>query len=95
MGTLVSESREPDDISGALLHLRLSGDEQGRIRFGSLEYTPTYIWRQTVEGKTQYRVVCSADPAPEGMEEKQRQYMTNALNRIEKTLQDSPVSLRQ
>lgn len=95
MGSLVTESREAYDISGTLLHLRIVGDEQGHVRFAAVEYTPTYIWKQTVDGKMQYRVVCSADPAPAGMDEKQRQYMANALNRVQKTLHESPVSLRQ
>ena len=95
MGSLVTESREAYDISGVLLHLRIVGDEQGHVRFSAVEYTPTYIWKQAVDGRMQYRVICSADPAPEGMDDKQRQYMANALNRIQKTLQDSPVVLRQ
>lgn len=96
MGTLVTENRNDGyAISGVLLHLHISGDEQGRIRFGSAEYTPTYIWCQRDGGKTSFRVVCSADPAPEGMDDRQKTYMQNAYNRIRETLQNCPVSMRQ
>ena len=93
LGTLLTESREGYDISGALLHLKIDVDAQG-VRVSSAQYTPTYIWRQSAEGKYRYRVVCSADPAPEDMSAQQREVMQRALNRIQTTLKDSPVSLR-
>ena len=95
LGTLLTESREGFDISGMLLHVSLRSDSQGMTHFDSVEYTPTYIWRQTVDGKMQYRVVCSADPAPEGMSEQQREVMARALNRIQTAMQGCPVRQRQ
>ena len=95
LGTLLSESREGYDISGILLHLNITCDEQGQVRVDSAEYTPTYIWRQTVDKKIQYRVVCSADPAPDNMSDQQKEVMSRALNRIQNTLKDSPVSQRR
>ena len=95
LGTLLSESREGYDISGILLHLNITCDEQGQVRVDSAEYTPTYIWRQTVDRKIQYRLVCSADPAPDGMNDQQKEVMSRALNRIQNTLKDSPVTQRR
>lgn len=94
LGTLLTESREGYDISGILLHVNMTVDERGRLHFNSVEYTPTYIWRQTVGGSLQYRIVCSADPAPEGMSDRQKDVMKNALKRIQNTLQSSPVNCR-
>ena len=93
MGTLLSESREGYDISGMLLHLTVSIDK-GRMSYDSVTYTPTYIWRQKINNKMQYRVVCASDPAPKAMDAKQREYMGNALKRIRNTLKNSPVEQR-
>ena len=95
LGTLVTESRDGYDISGILLHLDITVDPQGTLHFDTIDYTPTYIWRQTVEGRTQFRVVCSASEAPEGMNADQQRYMQNALNRIQKTLNESPARQRK
>ena len=94
LGTLLTESREGYDISGALLHLRITCGSQGEVAFDSIEYTPTYIWRQSVGGKMQYRVVCSADAAPEDMDAKQREVMGRALVRVQNTLKDGPAAQR-
>ncbi len=94
LGTLLTESREGYDISGALLHLTVSCDSQGRVHFQTAEYTPTYIWRQSVNGAMRYRVVCSADPPPEEMSAQQREVMQRALNRVESILKGSPVARR-
>ena len=95
LGTLLSKSREAYDICGLLLHLGIRSDEQGMIHFESIEYTPTYIWRQTVSGKTQYRLLCSADPPPEGMSAQQKDVMQRALKRIQTTLKNSPIKERE
>lgn len=94
LGTLLTESREGYDISGILLHMNLRVDENGRAHFESIEYTPTYIWRQSIDGATQYRIVCSADPAPETMSDAQKDVMARALTRIQNTLKNSPVTQR-
>ena len=59
-----------------------------------MQYTPTYIWRQNIGGLWQYRVMCSADPAPQGMSDQQKEVMQRALNRIQTTLKNSPVTQR-
>ena len=94
LGSLLTESREGYDISGALLHLNITCDTQGRVTFDSVEYTPTYIWRQSVNGKMQYRVVCSSDPPPEGMDARQQEIMGRALTRIQNTFMGCPILQR-
>jgi len=94
LGTLLSESREAEAIAGILLHLNITVDSTGRVRFTAVEYTPTYIWRQTVDGQVRYRLVCSADPAPEGMSASQKGVMDRALSRIHSALANSPVTQR-
>ena len=94
LGTLLTESREPYDISGILLHLTVFSDEQGRMHFQNAEYTPTYIWRQEMNNKIQYGVVCSADPAPDEMSSQQKQVMQRALTRVQSILKNSPVAQR-
>ena len=94
MGTLLTESREPYDISGMLLNLRVTC-KGGQVHFESIQYTPTYIWRRSVKGKMQYRVLCSADPAPEGMDAKQKEIMARALKRVGNILKDGPAYQRE
>lgn len=94
LGTFLSESRDAYAISGILLHMNIRSDQNGRLHFESIEYTPTYIWRQKVNGRVQYRVVCSADPAPEDMSDQQRDVMGRALTRIQNILKDSPITQR-
>lgn len=94
MGTLLTESREGNDISGILLHLSVRINERGEVGFSSLEYTPTYVWRQNVNGKMMFRIVSSADAPPAGMNADQQRYLQNALTRVQRALQTSPVTLR-
>ncbi|MBR1584869.1 MAG: CapA family protein [Clostridia bacterium] len=94
MGTLLTESREGYDISGMLLHVSISCDQRGTVNFDSIEYTPTYIWRRSVNGKMQYRVVCSNDPAPKEMDGKQQEVMARALIRVNNAMRDGPALLR-
>jgi len=94
LGSLLTESRDGYDISGILLHLKITCQPQGGVIFHQVEYTPTYIWRQYEGEQWQYRVVCSAEEAPAGMEQKQQEVMGRALNRIQKTLEDSPAIQR-
>ena len=94
MGTLLTESREGYDISGMLLHLTVTCDPAG-VHFDTVEYTPTYIWRRSVNGRMQYSVVCSGDEAPSAMDQKQKEVMARALNRIRNTLKNSPVDMRK
>lgn len=94
LGTLLSESRDAGAIAGMLLHLDITVDGTGRVRFTNAEYTPTYMWRQSLNGKVCYRLVCSADAAPEGMSAQQSGVMGRALERIQSALADSPLTQR-
>lgn len=94
LGTLLTESRDGYDISGMLLNLTVTCDG-AETRFDSITYTPTYVWRQSVNGKIQYRVVCSADAAPADMDAKQQDVMDRALKRVQTILKDSPAAMRQ
>ena len=76
-----------------LLQLQISWDGQN-ISFGQVSYTPTYIWRQKVDGAYQYRVVASDQSAPNGMSEEQQGYMAKALRTIQNALADSPITIR-
>ncbi len=83
MGTLLCESREVYDITGMLLHVRLSYHTgTGRITFLSTEYTPTYIWRQVNGNSTIFRVLNAAALPPEGMSQRQIEVMQRSLGRI-------------
>lgn len=92
LGTLLDESRDAYDISGALLHITLEKQENQGTAAVSLAYTPTYIWRQTVNGKMQYKVVISDEEPPEGMNEKQIEIMGRALERV-RSIWDSGLSI--
>lgn len=94
MGTLLSESREGYDISGLLLHLKITC-ENGLALFETIDYSPTYIWRYSANGKTHYRVVCSSENPPEGMDARQKEVMARALNRIQNAMKDGPAEQRK
>ena len=95
MGTLLSESRDAGAIAGMLLHLSVTVNGAGKVRFTSVEYTPTYVWRQSMGGRMQYRLVCSADPAPEGMDAKQTGVMSRALARVREAMMGCPAEERK
>ena len=80
---------------GMLLHLSVTVNGAGKVRFTSVEYTPTYVWRQSMGGRMQYRLVCSADPAPEGMDAKQTGVMTRALSRVREAMKGCPAEERK
>ena len=89
LGKLLTESREGYDISGMLLHVTLDSDGSGRSTVSELSYTPTYIWRQNIGGKYQYRIVNSREAPPEGMNQNQIEVMGRALERVRDTLGDN------
>ena len=94
VGTLLSESREANAIAGMLLHLQITCNEKGHVTFQSIEYTPTYIWKQTTSGRTAYRVIASHQSPPSEMDQNQREVMSRALQRVQETLANSPVYMR-
>lgn len=94
LGSLVTGGRNDGNVAGMLLQLKVSFDGTA-ISFERVNYTPTYIWRYKQEGKYQYRVVPSDLTPPDGMSEDQIGYMEKALKNIQKTLDGSPVTLRE
>ena len=88
MGTLLSASRANREVvSGMLLHLTLSYDMQRRaLSIASVQYTPTYCWGQKTDALYKYRVLCSAEEAPNAMIQKQREIMGRALKLIQDTM---------
>lgn len=93
LGSLLNESRKDGNVAAMLLHLQISWDGSN-ISFYQVSYTPTYIWRQKLDGQYQYRVVASNQDAPAGMSDEQAGYMRKARQRIETLLADSPVTER-
>jgi len=87
LGTLLCEDRDTREVvSGALLHLRLAYDPvQNDVIISHVEYSPTYAWRQEEKGVNKYRVLLSAQPAPEGMIQRQREIMGRSLALIQTT----------
>ncbi len=94
LGTLLCESREGYDISGLLLHIRITL-ENGLAHYEGIDYSPTYIWRYSANGKPHYRVVCSAENPPEGMDARQKEVMARALNRILNAMKEGPAEQRK
>lgn len=88
LGSLLTESREAYDISGALVHIRVKAQGSGAVTTG-LSYTPTYIWKQQIGGQDQYRVVQSNQAAPAQMNDAQRGVMSRSLLRTQENLHDS------
>ena len=88
MGTLLSASRANREVvSGMLLHLTLTYDMQRRaLSIASVQYTPTYCWGQKTDALYKYRVLCSAEEAPNDMIQKQREIMGRALKLIQDTM---------
>ena len=88
MGTLLSASRANREVvSGMLLHLTLTYDMQRRaLSIASVQYTPTYCWGQKTDTLYKYRVLCSAEEAPDDMIQKQREIMGRALKLIQDTM---------
>lgn len=90
LGSLLNESRKDGNVAAILLHLQISWDGSN-VSFYQVSYTPTYIWRQKLDGQYQYRVVASNQDAPAGMSDDQAGYMRKARQRMETLLADSPV----
>lgn len=85
MGTLLSESREGNDLAGALVHVNISGKGNG-VQIGELSYTPTYIWKQRFGGADVYQVIDSSKDAPEKMSSAQRDVMKRCKTRTDNSL---------
>lgn len=88
LGSLLTESREAYDIAGAMVHVKLK--QQGNaLTIQHLSYTPTYIWKQTVDGKDRYRLLQSNLPLPSEMNENQRGVIQRSLQRTHESLKET------
>jgi len=94
LGNLLESDRsDRDAISGALLHINMTynlGTDQ--LSFDSLTYTPTYVWRGKIDGKTAYRVLRSNAEPPEFVDSDQRNVMGRCLTLVRNALASSPVT---
>lgn len=84
IGSLLTESRDGYDLSGALVHISLQAQGNG-VRFIGLSYEPTYIWKQYMNGTDQYRVVLNG-LAPSGMNDNQKSVMERCKTRTDESL---------
>lgn len=85
LGTLLSESREGNDLAGALVHVVIRAKGNG-VQIENLSYTPTYIWKQSFSGVDTYQVINSAKNAPEKMSSAQKDVMKRCKNRTDTAL---------
>ena len=95
LGNLLSESRGNNAVAGMLLHCTVTVDERGAAEIGEITYTPTFIWRFSLDGVTNYRVIPAAGTAPDGLDRDQTKARTNAADRVAKKLGASPVRLAE
>jgi hypothetical protein len=93
---LDSDRSNRDSVSGMLLHIGMTYDlALDTLTFDSLTYTPTYIWREKIEGKTAYRVIPSNAQPPEAMGNGQRDVMERSLALVRDRLAGSAVTEAQ
>ena len=95
LGNLLSESRSNNAVAGMLLNLTVTVDAAGAVAVDEVTYTPTFIWRFSLDGVTSYRVIAAAGEAPDGLDKDQTRARTNAAERVAKKLGDSPVRLAE
>lgn len=95
LGSLLNASRKDGNVASMLLQLTLSIDpDTNNVRFERAAYTPTYIWRYTLDDQSHYRVVASDEKPPIGMSDDQAGYKDNAHNTILKKLDGETLILR-
>ena len=93
LGNLLQSDRERrETISGALLHVSMTYDAStGALRFDTLSYTPTYVWRGKLDGKTAYRVLPGNVTPPDYVDAEQRKVMERCVKLVRDALAGSPV----
>ena len=95
LGTLLSGDRSSSNrMSGYLLHVTVRSNGQGGADILNPEYTPTYTWKYKQDGRFYYRCIPASGDAPDGMDNEQQKSMARAAETVEKSLKDSPLSLR-
>lgn len=94
LGNLLESDRsDRDAISGALLHVNMTYDlGTDQLSFDSLTYTPTYVWRGKIDGKTAYRVLRSNAEPPDFVDGEQQKVMERCLTLVRNALESSPVT---
>lgn len=93
LGSLLNGGRNDGNVTGMILHLQLSYNGSS-VSFERVTYTPTYIWRYKQDDQYRYRVIASDLPMPDGMDNAQAGYAEKSLANLQKTLGDSPVTIR-
>lgn len=93
LGSLISDSRSNNGVTGMLLHITISVDAAGRPTLGDATYTPTYIWHYQQDKVDHYRIVNSSQPAPDGMDAAQERSKDNALERVPKKIKNDKITL--
>lgn len=92
MGNLFTYDRESrNNLSGILLRADVQYDPStGAVAFDELSYTPTFCWRDNVEGKTRTGVVV-ADPSspPSFLGTKQQGVLERCYNQIVEIMKDT------
>ncbi len=82
-------------MSGYLLHVTVSCNEQGNALILNPEYTPVYTWKYKQDGRFYYRCVASDSEAPDGMDNEQIKSKTKAAETVASVLKDSPINKRR
>ena len=95
MGTLLGTARdERAEVSGFLMHVQMSYNTRTGVSFEKIEYTPTYIWGQEINGAYRYRVLQSAMAAPAEMVTRQSEIMGRALKLVQDEM-DKGIALQR
>ena len=94
LGNVITSGTKTHETASMLLHCTLSLGVDGTVRFDKLEFTPTHVWKYTLEGKTKFQAVRSGDPRPEGMDDKSATAMEKAFQTVESMMQESPLTMR-
>lgn len=96
LGTLLGEKRDTrSQVCSAFVHLRISvNSANGVVGFDSVTYTPTYTWKQEVDGKVRFRVLPSTQAAPAQMSQRQTEIMGRALTLITQVMEEGPAVMR-
>jgi poly-gamma-glutamate capsule biosynthesis protein CapA/YwtB (metallophosphatase superfamily) len=90
---LISNRSDRSAISGALLHVSMRYSlADDSLTFDTLTYTPTYVWRGKIDGKSTYRVLVSNAQPPDYVAEDQQNVMERSLSLVRDKFAESIVS---
>ncbi len=96
LGSIVNSDRSSRPVlSSAMLHISMLYNLQtDALTFETITYSPVYIWRTTVSGKTVYQPVIANAAPPAGMDEDQQGVMRRSLNDIRAIFANSLIQER-